>query len=186
MLKPVPAPDPDAEDHPKSQERPLKRGVPGAAFFIGQNSQLFRRRDESRHRATHGGAVGNRVLADAVGRRSSFLRDRVSFAIHTLLRSRRKGDAGVPRALQKAGVGIQGQGRWTAAGDGEHRPGQTTASGNCGSWQGPRRNLPLVPGAPPVSAPVSHPRPSGSRERAPARRIFLKGQQSRHRRSTAP
>ena len=43
---------------------------------------------------THGGAVGNRVSADAVGRRSFFLRACVAIATDTLLRARRKCDAG--------------------------------------------------------------------------------------------
>ena len=57
---------------PKFKSAPLRRGVPGAAFFIGQNSRLIRRSDESRHRATHGESLGNRVSAGAVGRRGRF------------------------------------------------------------------------------------------------------------------
>ncbi len=41
-------------------------------LFTGQNSQLSRRCEEGRHRATLGAAVSNRVSADAVGRRGRF------------------------------------------------------------------------------------------------------------------
>ena len=50
---------------------------------------------------THGGAVGNRVSANAVGRRSSFLRARVDISPDTPLRARRKDDAGAPEGCAR-------------------------------------------------------------------------------------
>jgi len=73
-----------------------KRGVPGAIFFTRQPFRPRRRCEESRHLATPGAAAGNRASANAVGRRSSFLRGRVHFAPCTSLRPRRNGDAGSP------------------------------------------------------------------------------------------
>ncbi len=79
-----------------NKSAPLGRRVPGAAFFTGQPSQLGRRREEGRHLATLGDTVGNRISADAVGRRSSFLRGRFPLPFQTPLRPRGKGDAGAP------------------------------------------------------------------------------------------
>ena len=62
--------------------------------LTGQKSQPSRRCEEGRHRATHGGAVGNRVSANAGGRRSLFLRGRVFFAFLAPLRPRGNYDAG--------------------------------------------------------------------------------------------
>jgi len=63
---------------PKSQNTPLRRGCGVRPLFTGQNSQPSRRCEEGRHRAPHGAAAGNRVSANAEGRRGHFPEGRFS------------------------------------------------------------------------------------------------------------
>ena len=127
--------------HPSSQRRRTNERAPIPRFgacrvrplFTGQNSQPSRRCEEGRHRATHGAAVGNRVSADAVGRRSSFLRARVVIPSDTSLRARRKDDAGAHEGrTRRPGLGISvrelgpRRDRWS-------RIAAAVAGANCGS-----------------------------------------------------
>ena len=70
-------------------------------LFTGQTSQSNRRCEEGRHRAIHGGTLSNRISANAVGRRSSFLRARDFITSVTPLRACRKGDAGAPEGCAR-------------------------------------------------------------------------------------
>ncbi len=108
-LPPVAEPDPDAEDQPEIRERPLQRGVPVTAFFTGQTFRHRNRCEEGRAWLPSASASATASRLRAVGRRWSFLRDRVSSASFTPLRARRKDDAGGPKALQKAGAGYRGR-----------------------------------------------------------------------------
>ena len=87
-----------------------KRACRVRPLFTGQNPQSSRRCEEGRHRATHGGAAGNRISADAVGRRSPSLRGRVLVADYASPRPRRDGDAGSPAGRARR-PGLESRGR---------------------------------------------------------------------------
>ena len=121
-------------------------------LFTEQTSQSSRRCEEGRHRATLGERVSNRVSADAVGRRSSFLRGRVLFASHVPLRPRRKGDAGAPGGrARRPGFESAGRGFFRV------RPASAPVA-DAANGRGLRTRFAE---AVPVPEPVLQPRPSG-------------------------
>ncbi len=124
---------------------PLRRRVPGTAFFTGQPPRPSRRCEESRYLATLGDTVSNRVSAIVVGHRGRFPEGRFPFRSEKCCPSGKSPSWCTRRACQKAGVGIQGQGRWTAT------AGRDRNSG----FQPPSVQPPSFPAfTPPASSPA--------------------------------